>query len=51
MSRKIDTQNKGELHFCSASIDGGKASLWVNRDRVEPAAGPAMSAMPRKRQR
>jgi hypothetical protein len=29
MSRKIDTQNKGELHFCSASIDGGKASLWV----------------------
>jgi hypothetical protein len=20
---------------------------WVNRDRVEPAAGPAMSAMPR----
>jgi hypothetical protein len=22
-------QNKGELHFCSASIDGGKESLWV----------------------
>ena len=23
--------------------------LWVIRDRVEPAAGPAMSALPRKR--
>jgi hypothetical protein len=22
---------------------------WVNYDRVEPAAGPAMSAVPRKR--
>jgi len=27
-------------------INDGKAMLWVIRDRVEPAASPALSAMP-----
>jgi len=30
--------------FRSASIEVGNPTLWVIRDRVEPVAGPAMSA-------
>jgi hypothetical protein len=35
--------------FRSAAICGGEVTSWVIRDRVEPAAGPAMSALPPKR--
>ena len=31
-------------NFRNASIEGGEVTLWVTSDRVEPAAGPAMSA-------
>jgi hypothetical protein len=37
------------LGFRNALIDSGNWSLWVISDRVEPAAGLAMSALPRKR--
>jgi hypothetical protein len=33
--------------FRNASFDGGKVTLWVNRDKGGQAAGPAMSAMRR----
>jgi hypothetical protein len=38
-----------ELAFRNAAIDGREVSLWVIRDRVEPAASRAMSASLRKR--
>jgi hypothetical protein len=38
-----------ERSFRSAVISSDKPTRWVIRDWVEPAAGPAMSALPRKR--